>query len=51
MTMFFLCRHVVHLGCVSGGEGMSRHEDPILSNVQDLRQDISGKIALYVPTL
>lgn len=45
-TVLFLCRHVVHLTCVKGGDRVSRHHDPILSNVLGNKQDISGKIAL-----
>ncbi|PAV21458.1 vacuolar assembling VPS41 [Pyrrhoderma noxium] len=44
-TVLFLCRHVVHLTCVKGGDRVSRHHDPILSNVLGNKQDISGKIA------
>lgn len=46
VTVHFLCRHVVHLRCVSGGENVSQLQDPIVSRVQGTSPDISGKIAL-----
>lgn len=46
VTILYLCRHVVHLRCVSGGENVSHYQDPIVSRVQGTGQDISGKIAL-----
>ncbi|KAL5487517.1 VPS41 [Sanghuangporus weigelae] len=46
-TVLFLCRHVVHLTCVKGGERLSRLQDPVLSNMlSGGKQDVGGKIAL-----
>ncbi|KAI5121199.1 hypothetical protein M0805_006000 [Coniferiporia weirii] len=44
-TVLFLCRHVVHLSCVKGGEGLLRYQDPILPSLSSAKQDIGGKIA------
>lgn len=50
VTMLFLCRHVVHLKCVRGGDGLAWTHDSVFSNLSDEggRQDVGGKIALYV---
>ncbi|KLO05976.1 vacuolar assembling protein VPS41 [Schizopora paradoxa] len=45
ITVLFLCRHVVHLTCVSGGEGLTRQPDAVLASLQGITTDFAGKIA------
>ncbi|EJD01725.1 vacuolar assembling protein VPS41 [Fomitiporia mediterranea MF3/22] len=44
-TVLFLCRHVVHLSCVKGGDRLSRQQDPVLSSILGGKQDVGAKIA------
>jgi len=46
LVLLFLCRHVVHGGCVSGGDDLPSQPDPILVSVGMGGQGLSGKIAL-----
>jgi len=48
LVLLFLCRHVVHAGCVSGGDDLPSQPDPILVSVGISgpgERGVSGKIA------
>jgi hypothetical protein len=54
LILLFLCRHVVHAGCVKGGEGLSSQPDDDLTGMGvgfGGVKGISGKIALWVNSL
>jgi hypothetical protein len=49
-VLLFLCRHVVHAACVSGGDQLPARPDPMLRGIGiggSSGSDLSGKIALY----
>jgi vacuolar protein sorting-associated protein 41 len=48
LLLLFLCRHVVHAGCVSGGEDLPHQPDPALigMGVGIGGRGLGGKIAL-----
>jgi hypothetical protein len=51
LILLFLCRHVVHAGCASGGDDLPSQPDPILVSVGisgPAERGLSGKIALSV---
>ena len=47
LVLLFLCRHVVHARCVSGGENLPRQPDLALASVimGGAARGVSGKIA------
>jgi hypothetical protein len=50
-VLLFLCRHVVHAACVSGGDQLPSQPDPMLRDIEiggSPSGGLSGKIALYV---
>jgi vacuolar protein sorting-associated protein 41 len=52
LIFLFLCRHVVHASCVSGGDNLPLPPDPILRHLEpgnSAARGLSGSIALYVP--
>lgn len=52
LIFLFLCRHVVHASCVSGGDSLPLPPDPILRHLgpeNSAARGLSGSIALYVP--
>lgn len=51
LIFLFLCRHVVHASCVSGGDNLPLPPDPILRHLEpgsSAAKGLSGSIALYV---
>lgn len=51
LIFLFLCRHVVHASCVSGGDNLPLPPDPILRHLEpesSATRGLSGSIALYV---
>ena len=51
LILLFLCRHVVHASCVSGGDNLPLPPDPILRHLEpggSAARGLSGSIALYV---
>jgi vacuolar protein sorting-associated protein 41 len=48
LIFLFLCRHVVHASCVSGGDNLPLPPDPILRHLEPATRGLSGSIALYV---
>ena len=51
LIFLFLCRHVVHAACVSGGDNLPVSPDPMLRHLElgnSIARGISGSIALYV---
>ena len=54
VALLFLCRHVVHSHCASGGEGLPRQFDNSFVGLSGFGvndgRSISAKIALYVIT-
>ena len=54
LILLFLCRHVVHASCVSGGDDLPLPPDPILRHLEpgsSAARGLSGSIALYVSVL
>ena len=54
LILLFLCRHVVHASCVSGGDNLPLPPDPILRHLEpgsSAARGLSGSIALYVSVL
>jgi hypothetical protein len=54
LIFLFLCRHVVHASCVSGGDNLPLPPDPILRHLEpgsSAAKGLSGSIALYVSVL
>ena len=54
LILLFLCRHVVHASCVSGGDDLPPPPDPILRHLEPgsfATRGLSGSIALYVSFL
>lgn len=50
--ILFLCRHVVHAACTSGGDQLPQQPDPALRGVgmaDNMGRGLSGRIALCVP--
>ncbi|KAJ6450316.1 hypothetical protein C8R47DRAFT_998937 [Mycena vitilis] len=48
LVVLFLCRHVVHAGCTSGGDNLPQQPDPALRGVgmaDSMARGLSGKIA------
>lgn len=51
LLLLFLCRHVVHAACVSGGDQIPHQPDPVLRGIGlggTASRGLSGKIALCV---
>lgn len=46
LTLLFLCRHVVHASCASGGDDLPPQPAPALLGIGSPTRGLSGKIAL-----